>query len=288
MDDPNALDMSLDVSNVSNNDAIADQSSIHFVTQRPDRQLLNQFQSFREDMRKLMDLQKKDIADIKKTLEEIQQSNKNIEDSITHLNKQHEEFDKRLTLIENHSKENREYIMFLEDKLEELQLGSRKTNFELKNVPKKDNEDNESLIAMVTCLSETVNCKIERSDIKDIYRVRGKNPEQKNTPIIIETNSVILKTDLIKKTKAYNIRNRTKLCAKHLGFKTQEDTPVYLSEHLTAKAARLHFLARDLAKSKSYKFCWTAYGKVYVRKSEQSRIIQIKTEQQVHHLLAEI
>ncbi|KAI5643816.1 hypothetical protein NE865_04212 [Phthorimaea operculella] len=177
--------------------------------------------------------------------------------------------------------------LFLEDKLEELQLGSRKTNFELKNVPRKDDEDKESLIAMVTCLSEAVDCKMDRSDIKDIYRVRGKNPEQKNTPIIVETNSVLLKTDLIKKVKTYNIKNKSKICAKHLGYKTQEDTPVYLSEHLTAKAARLHFLARDLAKSKAYRFCWTAYGKVYVRKNEQSRIIQIKTEQQVHHLLSE-
>ncbi|KAI5637475.1 hypothetical protein NE865_09762 [Phthorimaea operculella] len=214
MDDPNALDLN-----------IADQSSsMNFVTQRPDKQLINQFQAFRDDIKQLMALQKEDIADIKKTLVEIQQSNKNIQDSITFLNKQHEELDARLTQLENHSKENRDYIMFLEDKLEELQLGSRKTNFELKNVPRKDDEDKESLIAMVTCLSEAVDCKMDRSDIKDIYRVRGKNPEQKNTPIIVETNSVLLKTDLIKKVKTYNIKNKSKICAKHLGYKTQEDT----------------------------------------------------------------
>ncbi|KAJ2937334.1 hypothetical protein O0L34_g17647 [Tuta absoluta] len=134
MDDPNALDlnMSLDASN----NGIADQSSIHFVTQRPDKQLLNQFQAFRTEIRELMAAQKEVLADIKKTMGEIQQSHRDIQDSIALLNKQNEEFDDRLTLLENHSKENRDNLMFLEDKVEELQLGGRKTHFELKNVPR--------------------------------------------------------------------------------------------------------------------------------------------------------
>lgn len=140
---------------------------------------------------------------------------------------------------------------------------------------------------MVVKLSETVNCKINRSDIKDIYRVRGRQADQKNTPTVVETNSVLLKTDLLKMAKSYSIRNKTKLYAKHLGLKTKEDSPIFLSENLTPKAARLHFLARDLAKSKGYKFVWTSFGKVYVRKTEQSPVVMIKSEQQIHKLLLE-
>ncbi|CAK1598136.1 unnamed protein product [Parnassius mnemosyne] len=102
--------------------------------------------------------------------------------------------------------------------------------------------------------------------------------------------SVLLNSDKIigvykLEAKSFNIKHKCKLCAKHLGFKTQEDTPIFLSEHLTPKGARLHFLARDLAKSKNYKFCWTAYGKVYVRENENSPIIMIRNESQVHQLL---
>ncbi|KAL4718573.1 hypothetical protein ACJJTC_002772, partial [Scirpophaga incertulas] len=82
----------------------------------------------------------------------------------------------------------------------------------------------------------------------------------------------------------FNVRNKSKLCAKHLGFRTDEDTPIFISEHLTRYASRLYFLARGLAKSKEYKYCWTAYGKIYVRKSDNSPIINITNEAQVQHL----
>ncbi|KAL4710608.1 hypothetical protein ACJJTC_003244 [Scirpophaga incertulas] len=80
---------------------------------------------------------------------------------------------------------------------------------------------------------------------------------------------------------------KTKLRAKHLGWRKQEETPIFVSEHLTGKAARLYFLARDLAKNKLYKFCWTSLGRVYVRKNEEkdSPYIQITSEHQIQDLL---
>lgn len=169
--------------------------------------------------------------------------------------------------------------------MEEQQITNRKTNFEIKNVPKMEKETKQDLINMVTCLSENVDCKISKTDLKDIYRVRPKNPSQKNTPIIVETASVLLRNDFLRMAKSFNIKNKIKLSAKHLGFKTSEDTPIFVSEHLTSIGSRLYFLARDLKKSKGYKFCWVSYGKVFVRKDEQSPVILITNEKQVHNLL---
>ncbi|KAG7307299.1 hypothetical protein JYU34_007464 [Plutella xylostella] len=103
-------------------------------------------------------------------------------------------------------------------------------------------------------------------------------------PIIVETTSTILKADFLKASKSFNIKHQNKLSTKHLGLRTSEDTPIYVSEQLTAKASRLHFLARDLVKSKKFKYCWTAYGKVYLRKDDTSPVIVVKTEGQVHQL----
>lgn len=251
--------------------------------------LSQQFNDFKEEMRKLISYytssQKSDLEEINTSLKEVIESNRNIENSVAVLTAQNEEYKKRIEALESYAKEDRQYIAYLEDKLEDLQTGSRKTNFEMKNVPKKEKETKQDLIDMVVCLSETIDCKISKGDIKDIYRLRSKKNNQKNPSIIVETTSALLKADVLKMSKSFNIRTKTKLCAKHLGFKTSEDTPVFLSEHLTAKGSRLHYLARDLAKSKGYKFCWTAYGKVYIRKSEQSPVILIRTEDQVHSLL---
>lgn len=60
---------------------------------------------------------------------------------------------------------------------------------------------------------------------------------------------------------------------------------MFISEQLTPKGARLFFLARDLSNTKQYKYCWTSYGRVLVKKDDNSSAIVIKSEAQVHHLL---
>lgn len=207
------------------------------------------------------------------TLKEIQKTNDNIENSITFLAAQNKEFQEKIEKLEGQIKEDRKYISVLEDKIEDMQKDRRKANLEIKNVPRKTSEAKDDLIDMVISLSNTVGCQMVKSDIRDIYRIRGKKDDIQNTPIIVETTSTLLKTDVLKMCKAFNNKHKSKLCAKHLDFRRFEDTPIFVSEQLTAKASRLYFLARDLVKSQSYKFCWTAYGKVYVRKEENSRII---------------
>lgn len=251
--------------------------------------LIKQLNEFKLEMRKMMtlfaDKHGKEIQQMNTTLKEIQQSNLNIENSISYLTAQNEDLKNRISQLENQSKEDKKYITILENRIEDLQMGGRKTNFVIKNVPRRNNENKEDLIEMVLSLSRNLNFNISKYDVKDIYRVRGKNPSQQNTPIVVETGSTLLRTEILKMGKAYNIKNKTKLCCKHLGFKTLEDTPIFLAEHLTPKGSRLHFLARDLTKIGAYKFCWTAYGKVYIRKDEASPTITISSEDQIQQLL---
>lgn len=238
--------------------------------------------SFKEEIKLILSNQEQEL---KKILSQIQNTNQNIQSSVALLAEQNIEFKKRIDKLENTIQEDKKYIITLESKIEDLQMGMRKANFELKNVPKKIDETKEDLIEMVECLSKSVGCSMKRSDIKDIYRVRPKKEGSKNTPIVVETTSTLMKTEILKLCKVYNAKHKTKLRAMQLGFRVNENTPIFISEQLTVKGSRLHFLARDLAKSKKYKYCWTAYGKVYVRKDENSPIICIKSETQVHELI---
>jgi hypothetical protein len=176
--------------------------------------------------------------------------------------------------------------LILENKIEDLQRTTRRTSIEIKNVPKISQESTEDLIKMVLGLAKTINLEMEPRDIKDIFRLQTKNERNvRSSPIIVEFGSMILKSNLMKKIKSFNIRNKTKLQAKHLGHATQEDTPVFVSEQLTAKAARLFFLARDLVRTHKYKYCWTSLGRVLVRQDDNSRIIHIVNEAQVNQLM---
>lgn len=247
-----------------------------------------QLDEFRQEMRKMLniltDKHEKDIQQISSTLKEIQQSNISIENSITFLTAQNENLQKKISLLECQAKEDKKCITILQNRMEDFQIHSRKSNFVLRNVPCRNNETKEDLIEMIMCLSRSIDCNINRCDIGDIYRSNGRNNEKRDTPIIVETSSTLIKTKFLKMGKAYNIKHKSKLCCKQLGFHANEDTPIFLSEHLTPKGSRLHFLARDLTRSGLYKFCWTAYGKVYVRKDEQSQIITIRSEDQIHQL----
>ncbi|CAH2084308.1 unnamed protein product [Euphydryas editha] len=112
--------------------------------------------------------------------------------------------------------------------------------------PKKQSETKSDLVDMILRLSSTIGCDLKREERK------------RNSSIVVETSSTM-----------------------YLGFLTSEDMPIFIGEQLTTKDAHLYYLARDLAKSAQYKFCWTVYGKVYVRKTETSQVVCIKSEAQV-------
>ncbi|CAG9791108.1 unnamed protein product [Diatraea saccharalis] len=252
--------------------------------------LPGEFYKFKEEMRELissfMNAQQNQISSILMDLKEIQNTNNSINNSVMLLTKQNEDFCKKIELLQSQIKQDREYISILENKIEDLQRSSRKTSIEIKNAPKNKQESREDLLKMVMCLAKSVDLVMDVKDIKDIFRLserkeRGVN----NPPIILELGSTLLKIDLLKKIKLFNSKNKSKLQAMHLGFTINEHNPIYITEQLTSKAARLFFLARDLVKMKNYKYCWTSFGKVFVRQDESSRIIQVTTEPQVHQLL---
>ena len=254
-----------------------------------DEDLPSEFCKFKEEMKELfstfMNTQKRELKEITTKLKEIQQTNSSIEASITQLNSRQEEFQRKVDSLEIQAKKDRDYIVILEDSLEEIQRRTRQTCIELKNVPRKSHETRDDLTNMVFSLAKNIDLDLGTKDIKDIHRIQGKKAGINNTPVIVDLGSSILKSDMLQKVKTYNKKNNTKLQAKHLGFTNNEETPVFVSEQLTAKGARLFFLARDLSKTKQYKYCWTAHGRVFVKQDDNSRAILIKNEAQVHHLL---
>lgn len=248
-----------------------------------------ELENFKEEIKHMMtsmlSAQVTELQKISASQLEMQKTNLNIESSMAFLTAQNEEFRKKIGQMELKIESDGKYIAVLEDIIEDLQRGNRKSNFEMKNVPKLKGEDKDNLIDMVLKLSGNIGCQLAKSDIKDIYRVRGRKEKTQNTPIIVELISTLTKSEMLRMCKSFYIKHKTKICAKHLGIGVDGDTPVYISEQLTAKGSRLHFLARDLAKSKSYKYCWTAYGKVYVRQEDTTPIITINNEAQVQQLM---
>lgn len=209
---------------------------------------------------------------------QITSSLRNIETSLTFLSDQYDSMFKKIEELEREKKKDREQITVLENRIDDLHKCLRKGSFELKNVPRASSETKSCLTNMVSHLATTLQVDVNPGDISDIYRSSKKGDA---TPIVVELNSYIKKTNLLQAAKKFNINNKSnKINSTHLGLKGN-CTPVFLSDHLTPKGNRLYYLARELTKAQQYKFCWTSMGDVLVRKDEHSPIIKIINEAQI-------
>ncbi|CAH0399160.1 unnamed protein product [Chilo suppressalis] len=235
-------------------------------------------------MQEFMQKQSDQMTTILTSLKDIQQTSAYVQNTITFLCEEHSELKQKIENLEIQARKDREQIVLLETKLEENMRTGRKSNIEIKNVPLKGKETKQDILEMVFKLSENLKLKMDKTDIKDIIKL-SKTKKQQNNTIIVEFSNTFIKNDILKAAKQFNNKNKTeKLCAKHLGINTNPEIPIFFTENLTPHSSRLYFLARDLKNIEKYKYCWTSYGKVYLRYDDDSPIIHVVSESQIRHL----
>lgn len=238
-------------------------------------EILQMLQELKSDQNTSMNNLLKEIAEVKQQNTMIQKSNEEIEQSISFLSNKYEDMKNTIDCLEKERKLNTTIIQSLEDKIEDIQRNLKSTSLEIRNVPMPSSESKKDLIKTVQDICKVTNSDLLYSEIKDAYRVSTKTT--KNT-IIVELTSNITKNDILKKVKAYNKNYpKQKLNSSHLGL-MGKPVPIYLSENLTQKTKRLFFLARDMAKTFEYKYCWTSNGRVYLRKSDEAPHVLVKDE----------
>lgn len=231
----------------------------------------------------LVETQNVQINTILTTLKEIHQTTNLVQTTITHLSEENMELKAKIDKLEVLAKKDKEQIVLLESKVEGMQRMERKTNIEIKNVPLKGDENKKDLLQLVSKLYKYLDVKLERTDVKDIIKTKKLKAER--STLIVELNNTFAKTDLLKAAKTYNYKNKNnKLNAWSLGLAAHADTPIFISENLTPLSSRLYFLARDFKSANKYKYCWTSYGKVYLRMDDNTPIITISSEAQLLQL----
>lgn len=240
--------------------------------------------SFMAEMRTLFQMQnerqEKQFREMKSALEK---QNSDIKDSIQFLS---DKYDNILGEIENLKKEkNKEKmsILQLEDKIEQLERQIRATTIELRSIPVKEGETKNDLTEIAINLSNTLNVPIQPIEIRDIFRVQSKKA---GNPIIIEFTTIKTKEALQNALKTHNKEKINKLKASDLNIEMPDNNiPIYISDSLTSKARKLHYLARNFKSQYGYTFCWTSHGRVFLRQSEGMPKIRIDDESDLNLLL---
>lgn len=173
----------------------------------------------------------------------------------------------------------------LEEKVESFDRTLVRTCVELRNVPKRANENKKALYDALLELSKQLEIKMQVADIRDVSRRLSKK-ESSNSSLTVEFMNTLTKTNFLLAVKDYNKRNPTnKINSTHLGIDAPK-TPIYIAEQLTTYSKRLFYLARNFAKANQYLFCWTAEGRILMKKTPDSPSIVIKNEMQLHKMSA--
>lgn len=131
----------------------------------------------------------------------------------------------------------------------------------------------EELKEIIVDIGKEINVKIGKEDF-DCIKV-GKE-EGERLKVVFKSNGV--KEDIMKAKKGKT------LSTKNFGF--TKDTIVYINHDLTAENQQLYKKTRDAKKQLGYKYAWVnSEGKIFLRKTDNSKIIRITSENYLSDLM---
>lgn len=222
------------------------------------------------------------LSTIMECVGNIRQQNDDIRESIKFMS---ERYDTILSNVQSLQEENKSYrkrIEMLEDKIDGLERSSHASRIELRNVPQKDRETKNDLLNMLVKTGEVLGSTLQKTDVKDIYRINTKNVS--NKPIVADFASNIAREKFISDLKLYNRTNRNKKLTSADIDIPGPPTPIFISENLPQKIRQLYAVARNFRKLNNYAYCWTSSGRVYLKKTEQDRPILVKSQEDINKL----
>lgn len=211
------------------------------------------------------------------------EQNKEIKSSVDFMSAK---YDSLLAKVDSLEKENLNYrtqIQSLEDKLELLEKNTKSTSLEIRNIPRKDQENKQHLINTLKSITTVVGSSpsLHELEVRNIYRT-------KSSSIVVDFTTSDRKENLLFKYREYN---KTKRSTNESQLNTHNldlpgiAKPIFISDHLTNKTRYIFFLAREQVKAKKLVAAWTSYGKVYVKSSEDGSPTRITSEQDLQKLL---
>lgn len=240
----------------------------------------NELSNFMEEMRdmfsKLAADQKLKMERLESSLKEIKSQNNEINQSISTLSAKYDELQHEIEYLRQERKENNTYIKLLENKIENFEKQTCVSKLEIRNIPKFKSETKNDLCNAVKKIGTSLNLQLQSADIRDVYRPFAK-PGAAVKPIVVDFTSVLTKEKFLKNMKKLTLQEKSEKLNSGLFGETPQ-IPIYISECLTPKGRRIFYLARDFASSNNYTYCWTAYGKIYIRQKEGMPHIRIEEE----------
>lgn len=154
---------------------------------------------------------------------------------------------------------------------------TRRDTLEISGIPVCDEEETNNLVCQV---GKLVDVNIEEGDISVSHRLHNDKSKTNHFPAIIVK---FVRRDL--RDELFNAKNRLRnKSTKDLGFLRHPQHKIFLNESLTPQNRALFKQCLRAKKDLNFKFIWTKFGKISLRKNGSSPAINILTQDDVRKL----
>ncbi|XP_054715292.1 major antigen-like [Uloborus diversus] len=216
---------------------------------------------------------KEEIGELKKSLDFCNKSSEEMNSKligiVDEIKRVREE--NRKLVLENRTLNDK--IESIERELDAIELRSKENNIEINNSPEEKGENLNDIIGkMATELHLE-----EKGEIINMHRVPTQS-KNKIKPIIVRFKDILTRNTWLRATKDNKNLTTTMINNKF------EEQKIFINEHVTGKVKELHFIARKFKSENDYKFVWMKGGKVFLRKSENDRVIQVRRKEDLDKL----
>lgn len=248
------------------------QQQLHDITSEDEKEessvddLMNEIKKMSREFTSMKKDMKKDMKDFEKTLDF---NSGKLDDLMNKMNQMQQtinEMKDKQDTMETENRELKKRVKELETSNEDLEQYSRIKNLQLDGLPKANDED---LEAMVIEIGNKIGMAIKSDEIDAIHRIPTRSTTNEE-PVIVQFTTRKIRDNFLKKTKETRI-NTTDIKI------SGPQKSVFINEHLAPKRKQLLMQAKIKKNEKNYKFLWTKGGKIFVRKNETSRVIPIRS-----------
>ena len=160
-------------------------------------------------------------------------------------------------------------IELMKQDLNNLEQYSRRECLEIRGIPVLPGEKTNEIVRKV---GEVIGVPIESSDISTSHRLPANRNNSRNTePAII---AKFIRRDI--RDQLYKARkNLRQITTRDIGILRTAERKIYIAESLTQANKKLFNKCLEFKKQQHYKFIWTVYGKIFLRKDVSSPSIGI-------------
>lgn len=187
------------------------------------------------------------------------------------------ELNEKIKVIDKLTAENaslRDRVADLSSRVDDLEQYSRRNNLEIQGVPQRDNEN---LLDVLDAVAAHVGCDISRADVDAIHRVPHFDRSNSTPKSIVVRFCRRLGRDSLLAACSRKRKSMPSGSSPGLRIDGVSDR-CFVNEHLTSSNKLLLSRAKSTGKGKGYRFIWTRDCKIFVRKSEGSHVLQIRSD----------